>query len=503
MKYLDYLLIFLVVLAFFTWLHSDPTLADPDSFYHAKMSLLMRDNGLVIKDFVWLPFTVLRTSYIDHHWLYHIFLIPFVTFFPPLIGIKIATVFLAVLMAMIFYWLLKKLAVKYPWFYVLILITSSPFIFRLGLAKTSAFSIIFLLVGYYLLAKKRHWLLMALSFFYVWLYGGFILLPVISFFYALGEMSVLKFKMKLKQFLLTFKPLGFSLLGMALGLIINPYFPKNLYFYWVQVIEVAVVNYQKTIGVGAEWYPYMPFDLLGKLPLLFILLFLAILVFVLKSRRRTVNEWTLLFLTLAFLLLTVKSRRNVEYFVPWAMLFSAVAISQETKNWVLDRIKKVFKRTFFRYKLFLVVAAYILITFGYLVYQGAWQTKRDYALGIPLTRLSLVGQWLKDNVPPKEVVFHSDWDDFPMLFYYDSQNYYINGLDPTFMYKYSPAMYDNWVAITKGEQKSDLDELIKKGFHASYVVVDKDHTGLKNNLNITPGAKRVFESDDAWVYRLK
>ncbi|MFH1173489.1 MAG: hypothetical protein V1692_03080, partial [bacterium] len=251
MKYLDYLLVFLIVLIFFTWLHSDPTFGDPDAFYHVKMSLLMKDQGLVVRDFVWLPFTVLRTGYIDHQWLYHIFLIPFVSWFPPLIGAKIATVFFNVLMVMVFYWLLKQFKVRYAWAYTLLLLPSTPFIFRLGLVKTSALSITVLLIGFYLLSKKKNWLLAGLSFIYVWLYGGFILLPVVAFFYALGQAIAHKFKLDFKGYLALLKPFLFSLSGLVLGLVINPYFPKNLYFYWVQVVEIAVVNYRQTIGVGA------------------------------------------------------------------------------------------------------------------------------------------------------------------------------------------------------------------------------------------------------------
>jgi hypothetical protein len=93
--WLSFLLIFLTSFIVFAYLQYSEAFADPDSFYHAKMALLARDQG-VIKDFPWLQYTVLVNNYTDQHFLYHVILIPFVTFFDPLVGIKLATVFLRI-----------------------------------------------------------------------------------------------------------------------------------------------------------------------------------------------------------------------------------------------------------------------------------------------------------------------------------------------------------------------------------------------------------------------
>jgi len=43
--------------------------------------------------------------------------------------------------------------------------------------------------------------------------------------------------------------------------------------------------------------------------------------------------------------------------------------------------------------------------------------------------------WLKENTVKDEIIIHSSWDEFPMLFYYNDYNQYMAGLDPTFFYK--------------------------------------------------------------------
>src|SRR3989338_1290856 len=90
-SWIDYFAMAAFGLIFFGALEWSRIFADPDSFYHAKMASLMLKQG-VVKNFPWLVFTDLPQIYTDHHFLYHLLLIPFVWKINPLVGIKIATV---------------------------------------------------------------------------------------------------------------------------------------------------------------------------------------------------------------------------------------------------------------------------------------------------------------------------------------------------------------------------------------------------------------------------
>ena len=105
---LSYFLVFFLASVLFLYFHSNATFADPDSYYHTKIALLIRDTGIV-QDFPWLQFTVLKEYYIDHHFLYHVLLVPFVTFFPPLVGMKVATLVFASAAITMFFWLLRSM----------------------------------------------------------------------------------------------------------------------------------------------------------------------------------------------------------------------------------------------------------------------------------------------------------------------------------------------------------------------------------------------------------
>ena len=68
----------------------------------------------------------------------------------------------------------------------MVLLLTSPFVFRVGLTKASALSLSVLLLGLYFIFKEKNWPLVILAWLYVWLYGGFILILAAALAYAVG-----------------------------------------------------------------------------------------------------------------------------------------------------------------------------------------------------------------------------------------------------------------------------------------------------------------------------
>src|SRR5437867_2500437 len=101
----------LVIAAALYWFIQDrPSFMDPDSFYHAKMALLMREHGPVTS-FPWLPFTTLADAFADHHFLYHAALVPFVSELGPLVGTRAAAIVFAAAAIVMFQALLEAYGV--------------------------------------------------------------------------------------------------------------------------------------------------------------------------------------------------------------------------------------------------------------------------------------------------------------------------------------------------------------------------------------------------------
>ena len=84
-------------------------------------------------------------------------------------------------------------------------------------------------------------------------------------------------------------------------------------------------------------------------------------------------------------------------------------------------------------------------------------------------------EWIAANTPAGSMVFNTDWDDFPMLYYYNPSNAYIVGLDPTYLYDRDKELWNLYARITLGEE-DDPAPLIRERFGAEYVFTDNDHT---------------------------
>src|SRR3989344_3174185 len=214
-----------IFLALFGWLQRHPTILDSDAFYHAKMAQFL-SQGIIIKDFPWLPFTILADYYTDHHFLYHVVLAPFVWVFDPLIAMKVAIVVLGVAALLVYFWALRRLGAVGAFWWTILAATSWPFLFRLNLVKALPLSLIIFLVGIVALRENRLKLLAFLSFIYVWTYGGWPLLLVTVVLYS-GILLIVN----IKQWRDAIASFTSALLGSAAGVIINPYFPANIKFY--------------------------------------------------------------------------------------------------------------------------------------------------------------------------------------------------------------------------------------------------------------------------------
>lgn len=497
-------LFFSLILGYFIFLQAYPTFPDPDSFYHIKMSVLMQKD-LLIQEFPWIQQADFTHNFADHQFLYHLLLIPFTYFFSPLWGGKIATVIFATLAVAFFYYFLKKWRIKSPLFYTLILISSSPFIFRLNLAKTTALSLVILLLAINFLWQKKYRALISVSFLYVWFYGGWSLLLILLFCHLISEFIINK--------KLDWKPLAAIGSGLLLGLLINPFFPHNIQFYWQQMIQIGLVNYQNQIQVGMEWYPYKLLDLLANNIFIFLLaiLSLAFLIFKIKNNQKVdfkkgdeifIKIFTLNIFAVILFLLTLKSQRFVEYFVPLGILASAFLVDALLpKNFSYSQeIIKTYKN---KEKINLALIFYLIITFVLFFALNTVEINKQMTRRYSWTYLQNSSEWLKQNTPPHSLIFHALWSDWPMLFYHNSQNYYLSGLDPTFFYLKNPKLYEEWVKIGHGQIITDLAKKIKTDFGTKWILVKNNETEFLSALKQSPNLKLRFADQEAQIYEIQ
>ena len=68
-------------------------------------------------------------------------------------------------------------------------------------------------------------------------------------------------------------------------------------------------------------------------------------------------------------------------------------------------------------------------------------------------------EWMRANLEPGQIIFNTDWDDFPRLFYYDPGHAYVSGLDPTYLLRQEsralPTLRTNHARGRRGPRSAD------------------------------------------------
>lgn len=469
-----------------------PDMPDNDGFYHIKLAWLMRTEGLK-PDFVFLPLSILNErEFYDHHFLFHVALIPF-TFGDLRIGAKWAAVTFASLAFLAVWYLFHRQRVPFAWLWGLALLgISDAFLYRMSITRAQSLSLAVLALAYAWLLEGKHRHLAILAFVYVWMYDAFPLLL------ALAVLHFLAVALTERRF--EFRPLLYISGGIVLGMIINPYFPDNLIFSYHHMLPK--LTDATSVRVGNEWYPYDTKQLLdNSLPAL-IAFASGTLALGLSGRKMDSRSALGLFVSLLFGLMLFQARRFVEYFPPFALIFAAFAwaplfnpepATDKPANPPQIRFASILRADFPVILLSLAVA--LSIARSVFPARAAIDGSKPYGL------YANASAWLENHTPAGSRVFQTDWDDFPRLFFYNTHNTYLVGLDPTYLQLYDSDLYDLWVEITQGDVENP-SHIIATTFASRYIHTDLNHGDFLQIAAEDPGLKEVYRDDQAVIFEV-
>ena len=461
-------LAFAVIATVFFWLQfSTPGVCcgDFDGYYHIKWSALLWDglrHGSFPPTFTWLPLTTLSPSrYADQHFLFHVLLIPFTWMGDLVTGAKIAAAFFGTLALFSVYWLILRYRIAYPLLWLLALLGCSwLFYARLSMTKAESVSLVFIVVGIFLLLERKYVWLAPLAFLYVWAYNLFVLLGVLAAIWV----AVVWWSERRLQW----RPLLWTALGMLAGFLINPYFPRNLKLFIEHVIAKSSQVSMPT-GGGFEWYSLSAWGFLKSSPVACaatVVGFIA-LGYALSSARndRTrLQRPLLLFLFSTFLLLiTIRSVRFMEYWPPFAVLFAAFALqaanmkpaygSGGSENSALEVQGSEPKGRTGRWRTAdMVPLAMLLAAVAVYNLHVAQTTMKlvtpdpdHYAVGV---------EWLRNHAPAGTLIYNVNWADFPKLFFYDETHSYVSGLDPLYLQDAHPELAELNLRLSRRKEEN-------------------------------------------------
>jgi hypothetical protein len=194
-----------------------------------------------------------------------------------------------------------------------------------------------------------------------------------------------------------------------------------------------------------------------------------------------------------YLVLMLKSRRFVEYFPPVAILFCAFAARGllETLDWAAIRHSSA--------RLTIVASISLLLLWSCWTELAA--VRKEVASSSATDTYRGGAEWLATHTPAGATVFHTDWDDFPMLFFFNTHNTYLVGLDPDFMRLKNERLFHKWETISRGEVP-DFEEIIQRDFGCEYIFTDNKHQEFLARAQRNPRMAQVYRDAQTTIFKI-
>ncbi|MBI2100526.1 MAG: hypothetical protein HYT47_00680 [Candidatus Vogelbacteria bacterium] len=390
------------------------------------------------------------TYFVYYNFLFYLVLIPFTYIQPLFISIKLYAVIIAALSFTIVYWCCLRLNIKHSliWVGVIFALTNHTAVWRLFLSRPYALAPAVLLLLLVFLNRKNYWGVFAVNFLYLFWHSATFFFPLgVSLVYFIAQ-RFYREKLDRKNLIIVIG--GFSSAFILMALVSTGFleYIKEIIF---GVFRETVVSKKVILAEGAELYPKDFFDFLRNNSLIISGLLLAggaEIYQYLSARFRNHGrenffstsvsgrslQLTLFFLTIGtWLGTTAVSGRFGDFFMFFAALYLIVAL-ESLRRFI--SISDLFVR-----RGILIGLSVMLI---YLFAGNILFLQQILAHGTSVDEMTGVGEWLKNNTQPGELVFNANWSWFPQLFFHSPRNYYVAGLEPRFFYVYDKRLYWLW-----------------------------------------------------------
>lgn len=449
---------------------------DSDTAYHVAVGRLIREHGM-LHSFPWTRFSWLADNYTDDKLIFHLLFVPLANVHwitaARVVGTLCGTVMLFVL-----YLILRTERIRYAGLWALIPLASSIFFtFRFILVRPHLLSIPLAIAFLWAASRGRLRTLGAVSVLYPWTYVAYWQIPALllmasetaRFFAGRG---------------IRWKPAAVACAGIILGVATHPEAVNLVKYNWLMMTETLFKGSWLTregFDMGKEIAPY---PLMGWIEGLSITVVMAMVAVIYGWQRKREEPLLLSFAlaALGFCILTMKSGRFAEYFVPFSVV--AMAICSQYISW--------------RH-----VAP---VVFGVsLIYTKVFGTPTLIALSkleedIP----SHVAARFQQIIPESAQVFTTGWNPTSILMLTLPDRYFMVEMEPTHFYMKDPELYILWYRLVYGDPPAGTAAIIRERFGARYVIIDNpnDKKNFVRRLFREPGSRLLYTAPPWMVFEL-
>jgi hypothetical protein len=471
----DLLVTLALGLAMFAFALATPNITGGDDAYrHVRFAWrLATDTRAAIADPWKLDFLSPHAS--DIWFGYHLLLAPLTLIMPLILAAKIVGVgiWTATLYAILRF--LNSLNIQWRHAWGLLAMTGSSIVlYRALLVRPFLFSLLLVILAARYTIEEKRWNVALIAAVHAISYSIF-------FFAGLPAGIAFLLRRTKRSFLLGV----IAGLAMLAALALSPFFPTNLTFAIEQSSTRIGADVGRLLKIGREAQPLTGFWLLASIPVMLVWMGAIVrCIWRVRVQRPSVPEALTFGVSLFALLMSFRAARMFDYFVPFAVIFAAIALSPLIAQ----------HRERFAYG------------FGALFLGAAFGIIPSYAAstGAPsLDRYRDAAQFLARQ--PNATVFNTEWQQYPFLYYWDWNSRYLTGLDPTFFYKLDEARYWEWRKLADDEaDAATLDDRIFSDFHATHMLVDRKLTPkLATQLASNPRIAEVFHDSELSVFTLR
>jgi hypothetical protein len=480
----------LLLASMLAWHGSFPWLLDYDGFYHLAGARLMLQEGFDA-GMPWMWGSIFESGFVDHHFGFHLLLMPFVAWPGGIVGGKLAAGLLSgAALGASFLWLRSE-RVPAPLFWALLpLAVSWGFAFRIGMLRVMSLSWICLVLAIALASRGRNVGLLLLSTLYSLSYQqALLVLPVAAGAWIADRMLGPDPRHARRPGAWT---LAAAAAGLVLGLAIHPHAPRT-FGYLSQHLGMHVGG--APLPLGTEWDP----PALRKVWMqgtLLVPALLGALVAVgreLWSRRadgkadggRRIAAATLLVLAgaAAASALSFRMMRFVEVSAP--LTAAALGFCARDLGWRLPRWPGLAATAW----------AALLLAVPVTLHRASHTGDPD-----PY-RFAPAAEFLREHAAPGSLVFNMNWGEWSELVFHAPEFRYVSGLNPGYLARANPRAFDEYQRIAQGWYVNP-SLAIRREFDADWVFAGEPPEAVVAAMAQDPGLSLLFRDRSAAVWRV-
>ncbi len=477
---------------------------DSDGFYHIRHASLYLEHGPLWQEFPWLTKSVIGERGADIWYGFHLALALFSLIPDPMLSLRVAQAACLSFLLLCVYFVCRRNALPAPAAWPLILLCATPLQAWRWLALRPYFLSLGLgVLALHFVCSRRPWAAAVCALLISFTHSAFFwLAPAVALAALLAELAKTR-RVLWREFLAV-------TLAAGLGLFLRPDAIDALAVLKVQLIDhSAAVRQGLPLAYANEVPPLTWGDVgSGYTPILAIWLLLGLPAMAIRGMPPA-GIASLALSGAFFVAALTMSFRAVEVWLVFGALgmgFGMKALAEHYLAPRAERVRSMLPPTLAAASVLGLGAWTIPWTIGWIEYRG-----------LNVFRFEKAMAWLKENSPKDSVVYHPDWAYFGEMFFWNTHNRYITGMDPIFLYTYDKRLYwkhhrlesDRMTRQTSGAGPGEppaLEEtytVLTRDFGAQYIFVDAAaHMRFFGYVQQDARYREVFRDGDVAVFMM-